>query len=57
MKLTCKHCGDKFQASKEDLQLLVDGQIDCITPVCDDCFEMSNNFVQEENYSDADNGL
>ena len=56
--LRCYCCDDLFLLSKENKILFEDGEIN--KPVlCDECFEMKNNIILENEvfYSDADNGL
>lgn len=58
MNIKCKHCGDKFTADKDDVKLLENGEISEITPVCEDCaFHCDGNMIEDNQFSDADNGL
>lgn len=57
MKNTCKSCGESFKISKEDAQLVENGEI-TKPELCDECSDMQ--YDQEPDiydYSDADPGL
>lgn len=55
--LKCKHCGETFSPTREEMELHADGY----TPLpneCEECFAMYNNNEPEyESRSDADSGL
>jgi len=55
MKIRCEHCGEIFIADPEDVQLLEEGYIEQITPVCEDCYLTQSS--EMDYYSDADSGL
>lgn len=56
MKLECKHCGEEFQLTKEELSLWEAGEIPK-PDTCWECFEMINQPPEPDYYSDADPGL
>lgn len=58
MKFTCRHCGEEFKASREEVELYEEGY--CDQPeLCDECFRFLNGppDMEYEQYSDADPGL
>ncbi len=59
LNLICKHCGDHFEPTKEEIQLHEDGETGALPNVCDECFGMLEENAQGDYYehSDADSGL
>jgi hypothetical protein len=58
MNFKCRHCGEDFKASKEEMALYQEGY--ALAPeFCDDCFRFVNSpsDLEYEQYSDADPGL
>jgi heterodisulfide reductase subunit B len=61
LEIICKSCGDSFTPNSEDLELLENGEIDCITPICDFCFANGESYQDEigldcEYFNDYTNG-
>lgn len=58
MEIICKSCGEIFIPEPEDVAMYLEGWIDHLTPLCDECADMQDNEDYEYmNYSDADPGL
>lgn len=58
MKARCKHCGEKFELTKEEKELHSDGFIE-LPNCCEECAFMQEDsmYLDEQNFSDADSGL
>lgn len=55
--IRCKHCGEKFLPTKEEIDLHADGYAP-LQEECEECFAMAeNSFPEVELPSDTDNGL
>ena len=56
--IKCKHCGEEFKLTQEDIELHDEGHCD-LPDTCQDCFDMieGSQNMPDECYSDADPGL
>ena len=60
MKIRCKHCGEFFCPSDENVDLISEGYISSDNVnICDDCWDLIENSQEDisEMHSDADIGL
>ena len=53
----CIYCGDYFDLTKEEMEVFLEGYLANYPDTCDNCNNMLNHPIFEDEFSDADPGL